>query len=105
MTDRGTPYVPRRDTRFEYAGQAVAYIERHNCARGCVNAGPDTSAGPGGTCHLLAAVSMGDGPPIPEHRDMGRRIVCTAYTPLPAPEAPAELPAQTETLFDTGEPT
>ena len=40
-------YVPKRDRRFEYATEAGAFIERTNCAKGCIHAIDGTRAGPG----------------------------------------------------------
>ena len=95
-------FVPRRDGRFEYAHDAIAHVERTSCAKGCVRAwqdGPDKVAefGPGGTCGVLARVGLGDGEPVPELLDDGRRVVCEARWPLGPEQGPP--PPQTETLW------
>ena len=74
-------YVPGRDGRFEYAADAVAAIEATSCALGCTRAGTRADIGehgPGGSCEILGVVSAGHPKPVPEIRDYGDRLVCTA---------------------------
>ena len=71
-----TAYRPTRDPRFAYAQDAIDAIEQANCVRGCRFAVDATPEWPGGTCDLLALVSVGDGQPIPELDDRGEGIHC-----------------------------
>ena len=76
-------YVARRgDFGAEYATDLIPIVEATNCALGCTKAGPTSAIaelGPGGTCHVLAMLSLGDGTPVPELTRAGlRRIDCSA---------------------------
>ena len=64
-------WVPGRgDYGSEYSSDLIEIIEAHNCIKGCAHSGTDHDReefGPGGNCHTLAVVSMGDQEtPIPE---------------------------------------
>lgn len=99
------PFVPSRGSSgraWHYASDAIMHVERHNCAKGCVIALEDGEAnvdgfGPGGNCHVLATISVG-GVPVEECSDDGKRVICHARWPLPAPQGPR--PPQEETLFE-----
>jgi len=81
-----TAFVSERENRWQYASEALTAIEAWNCAKGCARGLADPAAfeefGPGGTCHLLALVALGDGQPIPELDDDGDTVTCTAREPL-----------------------
>lgn len=107
-----TPYSSHRDGRWHYSFEAVNHVEETNCARGCRFGAPTGSPeaeefGPGGTCHVLAMVSLGDGQSIPELDDRGDHLVCLVREPAsdladrtpprpplgpPVPAVPGQLP-------------
>ena len=69
--------MPHRDHRFEYSMDAVAFIERTNCAKGCLE--PRTIEDPnepGGNCELIVTVAIGEPKAIPELHDGGHYIKC-----------------------------
>jgi len=93
------PFVPSRDHRFEYSSNAIEFIERTNCAKGCTMPRGSQDLGPGGDCYILGLVGAGDGNPIDELDDHGRYITCLKRIPPPsAPRAP--LPEPEPSLFD-----
>lgn len=52
----------RGDYGSEYSGDLIQIIERHNCLKGCTKSGTEAEReefGPGGTCNILARVSLG----------------------------------------------
>ena len=102
------PFISQRDHRFEYSGDAVDFIERTNCAKGCaVERDMPADFGPGGDCLILARVAMSDYEPIAELSDGGTWVRCEKRIPLPpAPvvEPEPEPPVQTEALFDVDGP-
>lgn len=76
-----------------YAYEAIEHIESRNCShgRGCVHGtepGSDEwrDIGPGGTCDLLATISIGDpGTVITEMvMDADGTVACHRYTERPA---------------------
>jgi hypothetical protein len=69
---------------WHYAGDAVAHVERHNCAKGCAVPDPRDVAehGPGGCCGLLAALFTQE--PIPEFEGTDAHVVCHARQPIEA---------------------
>jgi hypothetical protein len=88
-----TPFRSTRDGRWHYSWEAVDHVEETNCARGCRwGAAPgspeDREFGPGGTCHVLARISLGDGDPIPELDDRGDRVVCLVREPASVVSCP-----------------
>lgn len=90
-------YISQRDERFEYATDALAFVERTNCAKGCVHATDATREEPGGTCDVLAHLSLGGGEVVPELVDEGRSIRCTKRE---APAIPSILPSQAAARFE-----
>lgn len=85
-----------------YAYEAIEHIEQHNCSRGhgCVHGARPGSKdwkeiGPGGSCGVLAALSIGADEPI-EELDMdggATHVTCWEYSPRPVPPvAPAVVP-------------
>ncbi len=88
-------YHPRRDGRFLHSTEAIEHIEQHNCIRGCAVPDPKDIAefGPGGACPILARVAAGDGEPISELDDQGRRIVCLARKVTHAVEPTPDVPS------------
>jgi hypothetical protein len=81
------------DGPFGYAYEAIEHVEKWNCSRGhgCVHgAAPGdsdwTEFGPGGTCGLLATMSIGDQSIEEMDMDGGAdHVTCWSYTPRPAP--------------------
>lgn len=69
------PWTPGRgDYGTEYAGDLIAIIEAHNCVKGCTRAGTPREIedyGPGGTCEILARVSIPDAVPELDPRAEG----------------------------------
>ena len=95
----GVPYHSHRDERFEHSTDAIDAIIGWNC-HGCTvpDAASIADMGPGGDCHLLLAVAIGDyDTPILALRDNGRTIRCTARHIDPPPPIP---PPQAESLFE-----
>lgn len=87
------PFVSARDGRWHYSFEAVDHVEEVNCSRGCrwgaVPGSPeDEEFGPGGTCEVLARVSLGDGQPIPELDDRGDEVVCLVREPASVVSSP-----------------
>ena len=84
------PYMPRRDHRFEYSTEACEFIERTNCAKGCIHAEQEAgyiNCGLG----ILVTVAIGDPVAIPELHDGGRYIKCLRRTPpVKAEEEPVD---------------
>lgn len=55
------PY--RGDYGAHYAHETIELIEEHNCVKGCTRSGTEPEReefGPGGNCHILAMVALGD---------------------------------------------
>jgi hypothetical protein len=97
------PFVSRRDARFEYSAEAVEFIERTNCAKGCaVERVGVTPHEPGGSCELIVAVVVGDGVPIPDLTDGGTWIRCERRIPLDPEPVEAGDPPQADALFEVG---
>lgn len=89
MADLAEPFVSERGMHgWNYASDAVHHVEKHNCALGCTvpTRRSVREHGPGGDCHLLAALFFHD--PIPEFTD-GDYVTCHARRPplLGAPKA------------------
>jgi hypothetical protein len=63
-----TPFIARRESRWEYVGECVEHIEEHNCVKGCVWAGD--------ACEILVRVVLEQ--PVPEIEDDGSTLHCTA---------------------------
>lgn len=79
---------PGRGRYGEHSFETVEHIEKHNCSKGCVR-GARTRAqwdefGPGGTCGVLAAVSVAVDV-VPELDDDGEKLTCSAFEAKPAP--------------------
>ena len=89
-------YVPKRDRRFEYASEAGEFIERTNCAKGCIHAIDGTEQDPGGSCSIIAEVYAGMGEPVKGLTDGGMWIRCEKRQP---PPKTVEPPPQEEKLW------
>jgi hypothetical protein len=79
MTATHDPFVPGRGVYgWNYADDAVAHVEEHNCAKGCNVPNQEDIAefGPGGACVLLAALYAGE--PIPEFEGTHTHVICHA---------------------------
>jgi hypothetical protein len=78
--ESGEPWTPGRgDYGTEYAGDLIEIIEAHNCVKGCTRTGTPREIedyGPGGTCEILARVSIPDAVPELDPRPEGPH--CTA---------------------------
>lgn len=101
------PFVSQRDHRFHHSVDALDFIERTNCAKGCTVPTGMFEEGPSGNCPILAQVRIGDGEPIPELSDGGTWVRCEKRIPPPPAlvvEPEPEPPVQTEALFDVGDP-
>ena len=93
-------FRPSHEGPWQYAHEAIEAIERDNCSHGCVfGARPGsqewTEFGPGGTCQVLAEVSIGDEPV--EALDLDGEVVsCRAFRhrPLDAEPPPPMVPGQ-----------
>lgn len=93
--NRVTDEVEWQPSRGDYGAMCgtdlIRIIERHNCVHGCTRTGgPDAEReyGPGGTCHILALVALGDQPvPGLEPRPAGPHCAARQAPPEPAPAA------------------
>lgn len=74
------PY--RGDYGTYYSTDTIELIEEHNCVKGCTRSGTKAQRaefGPGGNCHVLALVSLGDyGEVRPELEPRPEGPHCTA---------------------------
>lgn len=76
-------WIPYRgDYGARYSLDLIPLVEAANCSKGCTKSGTDAERdefGPGGNCHILAMVSIGDQEtPIPELVPTVDGIACTA---------------------------
>lgn len=78
----------RGDYGAWYASDLIELVEETNCSKErCVHAGDDADVaefGPGGNCHLLAALWAQV--PIPEFVRHEDHIECTLHTPVASHE-------------------
>jgi len=76
-------YIPRRgDFGAHYAIDLIPVVEATNCSLVCGHAGTEADRdefGPGGICHVLAILAIGD-VPVEELTRVEDRIDCSART-------------------------
>lgn len=74
------PFIAKqRSRRFPRPTDAIAHIERHNCAGCAIPVPADVLVfGPGGCCPIICAVAVGDGATITALDDRTGIIRCLA---------------------------
>ena len=76
-----TAFVASRGGRFEYAYEAVAEVERDNCATGCAHARAAVPESPGGSCSLICTALRGGGDVLEDWRVHSDGITCLRRAP------------------------